>query len=77
VDKLKPEQPSLFGYRTGVSLRAGGQRPRGWTTWLLLVGSVLTAFGLVLGVLYWLLTFDVQALVTAFRELLTLGFSAH
>jgi hypothetical protein len=77
VDKLKPEQPSLFSYRTGVSLRAAGQPSRGWITWLLLVGSALTASGLVLGLLYWLVAFDAEALVTSLRQLLTLAFSAH
>jgi hypothetical protein len=77
VDKLKPEQASLFSYRTGVSLRAAGQRSRGWITWLLLVGSALTASGLVLGLLYWLVAFDAEALVTSLRQLLILAFSAH
>ena len=77
VDKLKPEQPSLFSYRTGVSLRAAGQPSPGWITWLLLVGSALTASGLVLGLLYWLVAFDAEALVTSLRQLLTLAFSAH
>ncbi|SRR6266566_1663087 len=76
VTRLKPEPPSLFEYRTGVSLRPDGQPSRGWIIWLLLVGSVLTASGLVLGLLYWLVTFDAQSLVTVLRQLLTLGFSA-
>jgi hypothetical protein len=77
VDKLNPEQPSLFGYRTGMSLRTGGQPPRSWITWLLLVGSVLSASGLVLGLVYWLVTFDGEALVTGFRQIVTPLFSAH
>ena len=43
----------------------------------LLVGSVLTAIGLVLVVLYWLLTFDAHALVTALRDIITQRFSAQ
>jgi hypothetical protein len=77
VDKLKPEQPSRFSYRTGVSLRAAGQPSHRWITWLLLVGSALTASSLVLGLLYWLVAFDAEALVTSLRQLLTLAFSAH
>jgi hypothetical protein len=60
-----------------MSLRAGGQPSRGWITWLLLLGSLLTVSGLVLGLLYWFVTFDAEALVTDFRQLLTLAFSAH
>jgi hypothetical protein len=77
VNKLKPEQPSLFDYQTGVSLRVNGQASRGWIIWLLRVGGALTACGLVLGLLYWLVTFDAETLVTSLRQLLTLGFSAH
>jgi hypothetical protein len=45
---MKPEQSSLFGYRTSVSLRVNGQPSRGWIAWLLLLGAVLTASGIVL-----------------------------
>ena len=61
MEKHTREQP-LFGYGTGLSLRSEGQPSRGWMLWILVAVCVLAACGLVLGLLYVLVTLDVDGL---------------
>ena len=53
-------QPRLFAYRTDVSIREPAPVRRVWLGWLLLVLALVASAALVLGVLYWLATFDVD-----------------
>jgi hypothetical protein len=77
VEQRTSEQPSLFGYRTGVSLRLEGRPSRSWVPWLLVAAGVLAALGLVLGLIYWLVTFDAEGLMAGLRRLVTFAFGAH
>jgi hypothetical protein len=57
--------PHLFTYRTEVSLRRRAPFPRVWPRWLLLALALASTAALMLGVLYWLATFDVNAALHA------------
>ena len=70
MEKHTREQPSLFGYGTGLSLRSEAQPSRGW---ILLAVCVLAACGLALGLLYVLATLDVDGL----RQLVGLAPAAY
>ena len=73
MDKQTREQPSLFGYGTGLSLRSEGQPSRGWILWILLAVFVLGACGLVLGLLYVLVTLDLDGLLAGLGQLVGLA----
>jgi len=77
MDKQTREQPSLFGYGTGLSLRSEGQPSRGWMLWILLAVCFLGACGLVLGLLYVLVTLDVDGLLAGLRQLVGLAPAAY
>jgi len=77
MEKHTREQPSLFGYGTGLSLRSEGQSSRGWMLWILLAVCVLAACGLVLGLLYVLITLDVDGLLAGLRQLVGLAPAAY
>jgi hypothetical protein len=55
----------LFAYRTDVAIRGQAPVRRVWLGWLLLVLAVVSSAALVLGVLYWLATFDVDTALHA------------
>jgi hypothetical protein len=77
MEKNTREQPSLFGYGTGLSLRSEAQPSRGWILWILLAVCVLAACGLVLGLLYVLVTLDVDGLLAGLRQLVGLAPAAY
>jgi hypothetical protein len=77
MDTQTREQPSLFEYGTGLSLRSEGQRSGGWIFWILLAVCVLGACGLVLGLLYVLVTLDVDGLLAGLRQLVGLAPAAY
>jgi hypothetical protein len=74
MEKHTPEQPSLFGYGTGLSLRSEAQPSR---RWILLAVCALAACGLVLGLLYVLVTLDVDRLLVVLRQLVGLAPAAY
>ena len=73
MGKHTREQPSLFGYATGLSLRPEVQPSRGWILWIFLAVGVLAACSLVLGLLYVLVTLDADGLLVALRHLVGLA----
>ena len=77
MDKQTLEQPSLFGYGTGLSLRSEGQPSRGWILWILLAVCVLGACSLVLGLLHVLVTLDVDGLLAGLHQLVGLAPAAY